>query len=88
MANSVLISVRIDPAIKQQASEVLAGAGLSISDVMRMTLTKIASERRFSFEYQPNAQTAAVMQAVHDGQAPMQRAADIDALLEQLNAAD
>lgn len=88
MANSALVSVRIDADIKRRASEVLAGAGLSISDVMRMTLTKIASERRFSFDYQPNAETASVLQAVRDGTEPMHRAGSVDALMEQLDAAD
>lgn len=34
MANSALVSVRINPEIKEQASEVLAGIGLTVSDVM------------------------------------------------------
>lgn len=87
MADSALVSVRIDAEIKRQAAEVLAGAGLSISDVMRMTLTKIASERRFSFDYQPNTETAAVLQAIVDGKELMHRADSIDALTEQLDAA-
>lgn len=88
MANSALVSVRIDADIKRRASEVLAGAGLSISDVMRMTLTKIASERRFSFDYQPNAETASVLQAVRDGTEPMHRAGSVDALMEQPDATE
>ncbi|MDO5056856.1 MAG: type II toxin-antitoxin system RelB/DinJ family antitoxin [Lautropia sp.] len=88
MANSALVSVRISEDVKRKASEVLAGAGLTISDVMRMTLTKIASEQRFSFDYQPNAETAAVLQAIQRGQEPMNRADNIQALMEQLDAAD
>lgn len=88
MANNALVSVRISEDVKRKASEVLAGAGLSISDVMRMTLTKIANEQRFSFDYQPNAETAAVLEAIQHGREPMNRADSIQALMEQLNAAD
>lgn len=39
-----MVNVRISDELKQQASEVLAHMGLNISDVIRMLLTKIASE--------------------------------------------
>lgn len=86
MANNALISVRVNEQIKSQASEVLAGIGLTISDVMRMTITKIATERRFSFDYQPNAETASLLQAVKEGKEPMHHADNLTDLMEQLNA--
>lgn len=88
MANNALISVRVNEQIKSQASEVLAGIGLTISDVMRMTITKIATERRFSFDYQPNAETAQLLQAVKEGREPMHQADNLTDLMEQLNAKD
>lgn len=86
MSNNALISVRVNEQIKSQASEVLAGIGLTISDVMRMTITKIATERRFSFDYQPNAETAHLLHAVKQGNEPMNHAQNISDLMEQLNA--
>lgn len=85
MTANALVSVRISEDVKKQASAVLAGAGLTISDVIRMTLTKIASEQRFSFDYQPNAETARVLQAMQEGREPMHRADSIESLMEQLN---
>ncbi|MEG9475164.1 MULTISPECIES: type II toxin-antitoxin system RelB/DinJ family antitoxin [Mannheimia] len=88
MANSALVSVRISPEIKEQASEVLAGIGLTVSDVMRMTLAKIATEKRFQFDYQPNVETAEVLKAVRNGDEKLNPAKNIADLMEQLNARD
>lgn len=88
MAANALVSVRISEDVKNQASAVLAGAGLTISDVIRMTLTKIATEQRFSFDYQPNAETARVLHAIKEGTEPLNRADDIATLMAQLNEED
>ncbi|AWW68121.1 type II toxin-antitoxin system antitoxin, RelB/DinJ family [Mannheimia haemolytica] len=88
MANSALVSVRISPEIKEQASEVLAGIGFTVSDVMRMTLAKIATEKRFQFDYQPNFETAEVLRAVKNGEEKLHSANSIADLMEQLNARD
>lgn len=88
MAANALVSVRISEDVKNQASAVLAGAGLTISDVIRMTLTKIATEQRFSFDYQPNAETAHVLQAMKDGTELLNRADDFSTLMAQLNETD
>lgn len=44
------VRARIDPMIKQQAAEVLAQMGLTVSDVCRMALTRVAYEKRLPFE--------------------------------------
>ncbi|QIW15062.1 damage-inducible protein J [Pasteurellaceae bacterium RH1A] len=88
MQQNALVSVRINEQIKAQASEVLAGIGLTLSDVMRMTITKIATEKRFSFDYQPNAETAQILSAVKNGTEPMHTAASIQALMDDLTADD
>ena len=41
-----LFSVRVDPRMKADASEVLASYGLNLSDAVRMLLTRITIERR------------------------------------------
>ncbi len=43
------VRARIDPKIKQQAAEVLAQMGLTVSDVCRMALTRVAYEKRLPF---------------------------------------
>ncbi|MDD0823343.1 type II toxin-antitoxin system RelB/DinJ family antitoxin [Mannheimia sp. AT1] len=88
MANSVLVSARISPEIKEQASEVLAGIGLTVSDVMRMTLSKIATEKRFQFDYQPNFETIEVLRAAKEGKETFNSAQNIADLMGQLNARD
>ncbi|VEJ20515.1 type II toxin-antitoxin system RelB/DinJ family antitoxin [Neisseria animaloris] len=88
MAANALVSVRINEDVKNQASAVLAGAGLTISDVIRMTLTKIATEQRFSFDYQPNVETARVLTAMQNGTETLHRADSVEALMERLNESD
>ena len=43
------VRARIDPKIKQQAAEVLAQMVLTVSDVCRMALTRVAHEKRLPF---------------------------------------
>jgi DNA-damage-inducible protein J len=45
MGASVLVQARVDEDIKREATEVLDGLGLSVSDVIRMALTKVAREK-------------------------------------------
>jgi len=44
MAANALIQTRIDPAIRDKASEVLAKSGLTVSDAVRILLTRTANE--------------------------------------------
>ncbi len=44
MSSNALIQARIDAAVKKQATEVLGNMGLTVSDVVRMLLTRVASE--------------------------------------------
>jgi len=44
MAANALIQTRIDPEVKDRASEVLATMGLSVSDAVRILLTRVANE--------------------------------------------
>ena len=50
MADNALVQVRIDPAIRDKASEVLALWGLSVSDAVRILLTRVANEGTFPIE--------------------------------------
>ncbi|MGN8079213.1 type II toxin-antitoxin system RelB family antitoxin [Variovorax sp. 22077] len=44
MAANALVQTRIDPEIKERATEILDNIGLSVSDVMRIVLTRVAKE--------------------------------------------
>lgn len=43
-SKSSMIHVRVDPIVKAEAAEALSGVGLSLSDAVRILLTRIAKE--------------------------------------------
>ncbi len=56
------IRARVNEDLRDEASAVLTDLGLTISDVMRMTLTRIAREKAVPFElFTPNRDTRAAM---------------------------
>lgn len=58
MSTNEFIRARIDKTIKDDASAVLAEMGLTVSDVVRIALTKIAKDKALPFEMTvPNKQT-------------------------------
>jgi DNA-damage-inducible protein J len=62
MASTAFVRARIDPKLRDEASEVLAEFGLTVSDVIRMTLTRVAKDRAVPLELKvPNAETRAAM---------------------------
>ena len=68
MAATETIRARIDSDVKARASAALEAMGLSMSDVIRMTMRRIADERRLPFEvYAPNAETAAAIDELEQG---------------------
>ena len=68
MPTSVNVQTRIDPAIREEADVVLKAIGLSISDVVRMTLTRIAQDKAVPFElFRPNETTIAAMREARAG---------------------
>lgn len=44
MAASVVVQARIDAEVKEQATTVLSAMGLTVSDVVRIVLTRVANE--------------------------------------------
>lgn len=63
MAATAFVRARIDEKLKDEASEVLAEFGLTVSDIVRMTLTRVALDRAVPLELKvPNAETRAAMQ--------------------------
>jgi len=63
MAANAFVRARIDEKVKDEAAAVLSTMGLTVSDVVRMTLTRVAVDGALPFELKvPNATTRAAMQ--------------------------
>ena len=70
--------------MKNEAAEVLADMGLTVSDVVRIALTKIAKEKALPFDMRvPNALTAETLAKSERGE-DVHRAKDVDDLFQQL----
>jgi len=66
---TAMIHVRIDQNLKSKASETLDAMGLSLSEAVRVFLTRVATDQAFPFELRvPNAETVAAMQAGDRGE--------------------
>jgi DNA-damage-inducible protein J len=50
MAATAFVRARIDEKLKEEAAAVLADMGLTVSDVVRIVLTKVAKEKALPFE--------------------------------------
>lgn len=50
MTTTALVQTRVDPAVKKRAAEVLDRLGLTVSDVVRILLTRTAREGAVPFE--------------------------------------
>ena len=71
MPSNQLVQTRIDGKIKEEAATVLAAIGLTVSDAVRLMLTKIAHDRELPFEpLIPNRKTVAAMQEYRKGKLP------------------
>jgi DNA-damage-inducible protein J len=59
---TTMVHVRVNGKIKAQATRALTAMGLSVSDAVRVLLTRIAADKQFPFELKvPNAETRAAM---------------------------
>jgi len=87
MAANQLVQVRIDGVIKEQAAAVLASIGLTLSDAVRLMLTKVAQEKKLPFEpLVPNAVTIAAIEDARAGR--VTKVANLEELFRELNATD
>jgi len=87
MAANSLVQARIDGAVKEEAVAVLASMGLTVSDAVRMLLTKVAKEHALPFDpLIPNPETVEAMKEARRGELPSFE--DVDALMADLNADD
>jgi len=84
MAANQLVQTRIDGEIKEEAAAVLAAMGLTVSDAVRLLLTKIAREHILPFDpLMPNETTIAAMKEARAGNLPSANTiADLKAALD------
>jgi DNA-damage-inducible protein J len=63
MSANALVRARVAEDVKNQAAAVLAEMGLTVSDVVRIVLTRVAKDRALPFEMKlPNAETRAAIE--------------------------
>jgi len=69
MPATAFVRARIDESLKEEAAAVLAKMGLTVSDFVRIGLTKVAHEKALPFEMRiPNALTAETLQKSKRGE--------------------
>jgi DNA-damage-inducible protein J len=81
MTANALVQTRIDARVKEEAAAVLSDIGLTVSDAVRLLLTRVARDKALPFELlTPNAETVAAMEAARAGKVE-------DVTLEELQSA-
>jgi len=84
MASNALVQTRIDAEVKERATAVLENMGLTVSDAVRILLTRTANEGALPLEFVSNSNAhdawfrAKVLRALEDTQ-PDVEDADADA---------
>lgn len=87
MATDAVVRARIDQDVKEQAARALAGMGLSVSDAIRLLLTRVAAEKALPFDVKvPNAETEDAM--TESARGAGKRFESVEALMAELNADD
>jgi DNA-damage-inducible protein J len=87
MPANALVQARIDSEVKEEAAAVLKEIGLTVSDAVRLLLTKVAREKRLPFEpFIPNAETIASMEEAERG--GLRSVNTVEELFRELDAED
>ncbi len=87
MAANSLVQTRVDGEVKKEAATVLAAIGLTVSDAVRLMLTRIAHDKKLPFDpLVPNAETIAAMRQARDASLPP--LASVEELMADLDADD
>ena len=88
-ATTTMVHVRVDEKIKAQAAETLSAMGLTVSDAVRVFLTRIVADKELPFALKaPNeASRAAIAEGDQIVQSRRARFATADALLNDLEEA-
>jgi DNA-damage-inducible protein J len=82
-----MVHIRVDVKVKTKASKALAAMGLTVSDAVRLLLTRVAAEKAMPFEVRvPNRETQAAIEAGERGE--VSRASSVAEMMADLNADD
>ena len=83
MPANALVQTRINGTVKAEASAVLAAMGLTVSDAVRLMLTRVAHDKALPFEpLVPNAATIAAMEEARAGKLETVTLAELQAVLD------
>lgn len=87
MAATEMVHIRVEKRVKQKATKALSAMGLSVSDAVRVLLTRVAAEQALPFDLRvPNTATRAAMREARKGGLPSFN--NTSELLADLNAED
>ena len=88
-ATTTMIHVRVDEKIKAQAAETLSSMGLTVSDAVRVFLTRVVADKELPFALKAPNETsrAAIAEADQIVQSRRARFATADALLNDIEEA-
>lgn len=88
-ATTTMVHVRVDENLKAQAAETLASMGLTISDAVRVFLTRVVADKELPFSIKaPNAVSrAAIAEASELITSRRARFATADALINDIEKA-
>lgn len=86
MAANALVQTRIDGTVKEEAASVLAAMGLTVSDAVRLMLTRVARDKVLPFDVRPNAATREAIAELEAGKGA--RFDSVEALMADLRADD
>jgi DNA-damage-inducible protein J len=85
MATTTMVHVRLDERVKARAEKALAAMGLSVSDAVRVLLTRVAVEKALPFEVRvPNAKTREAM--AEPKKAKLKKFSSVDAMMDDVRA--
>jgi DNA-damage-inducible protein J len=85
MAAAEVVRARIDKELKQEATAVLSGMGLSLSDAIRLLLVRVAADKAMPFDLRvPNAESQAAIRDIQEGK--VTRFDNVTALMADLNS--
>ena len=83
MATNAVVRSRISAEVKEKAAAVLEEMGLTVSDVMRIVLTRVARENALPFDLKPNKLTRETLRKTAQGK-EIHHAQDAADLFKQL----
>ena len=79
------IQARVPDEIQDVATAVIKATGLTVSDAVRMFMTRVAADRALPLDlFQPNAETIQAMEDAKAGRTT--KVADVDELFRELNS--